>query len=139
MDDSCCSCRGNWAHPGAFSGTRRPWPPCQPQGQTFTLILIVTVGIADLFAGAKSPSAAFYALNGHTGWVRSVATYRNWLFSCGCNYLKQWDTSYPVPKQINDIKLFTGDLRIVAHVSVLCFASPLVFNAAALYSKGVYP
>eukprot|EP00891_Asterochloris_glomerata_P007760 jgi/Astpho2/7760/Aster-07599 len=49
-------------------------------------------------------------LNSHTGWVRSLATSGKWLFSCGCNYIKQWDMSRAVPRHVRDIKLFTGDI-----------------------------
>lgn len=53
-------------------------------------------------------------LNGHTGWVRSLATSGRWLFSCGCNYLRQWDTAWPVPKELKSTKLFTGDILHIA-------------------------
>lgn len=53
-------------------------------------------------------------LNGHTGWVRSVATFERWLFSCGCNHLKQWDASWPTPKEVASTSLFTGDILGVA-------------------------
>lgn len=55
-------------------------------------------------------------LNGHTGWVRSLATHGKYLFSCGCNYLRQWDTTFAVPKEIRSMKLFKEDiLCITAH------------------------
>lgn len=53
-------------------------------------------------------------LGGHTGWVRSLATSGRWLFSCGCNYLRQWDTAWPVPKELKSTKLFTGDILAIA-------------------------
>lgn len=49
-------------------------------------------------------------LNGHTGWVRALATSGKWLFSCGCNIIHQWDMSRAVPKHVADIQLFTGDV-----------------------------
>lgn len=48
-------------------------------------------------------------LGGHTGWVRAVATYDKYLFSCGCNYLRQWDCTFATPKELNSVKLFTGE------------------------------
>jgi hypothetical protein len=43
-------------------------------------------------------------LSDHTGWVRAVATYDKFLFSCGCNVLRQWDMTFPTPKEINTVK-----------------------------------
>ncbi|GAX78546.1 hypothetical protein CEUSTIGMA_g5986.t1 [Chlamydomonas eustigma] len=53
-------------------------------------------------------------LEGHTGWVRAVATYDKYLFSCGCNYLRQWDCTYATPKELTSVKLFTGDILAIA-------------------------
>jgi len=55
-------------------------------------------------------------MNGHTGWVRSLATSTSgkYLFSCGCNYLRQWDVTYPIPKEVGEAKLFTGDILAIA-------------------------
>ena len=43
--------------------------------------------------------------------------------SCGCNYMRQWDTTFAVPKEVNKIKLFTGR-RLLVGATV---------NAAALW------
>jgi WD40 repeat protein len=53
-------------------------------------------------------------MNGHTGWVRSLATSGKYLFSCGCNYLRQWDVTYPIPKEVGEAKLYTGDILAIA-------------------------
>lgn len=53
-------------------------------------------------------------MNGHTGWVRSLASSGKYLFSCGCNYLRQWDITYPIPKEVGEAKLFTGDILAIA-------------------------
>ncbi|DBA82342.1 hypothetical protein WJX79_008773 [Trebouxia sp. C0005] len=50
-------------------------------------------------------------LNSHTGWVRGLATSRRWLFSCSCNFLCQWDMARAVPRKVNQVKLFTGDIQ----------------------------
>jgi pleiotropic regulator 1 len=49
-------------------------------------------------------------LNSHTGWVRALATHGKWLFSSGCNHLRQWDMTRAVPRHAREIKLFTGDI-----------------------------
>jgi WD40 repeat protein len=64
-------------------------------------------------------------MNGHTGWVRSLASSGKYLFSCGCNYLRQWDQAYAVPKEVSSTKLFTGDILAIA-----C-ADKQVFTAGA--------
>jgi hypothetical protein len=53
-------------------------------------------------------------MNGHTGWVRSLAATGKYLFSCGCNHLRQWDVTYPVPKEVASTSLFTGDILAIA-------------------------
>lgn len=53
-------------------------------------------------------------MNGHTGYVRSLATSGKYLFSCGCNYLRQWDQAYAVPKEVSSTKLFKGDILSIA-------------------------
>lgn len=53
-------------------------------------------------------------MNGHTGWVRSLAATGKYLFSCGCNHLRQWDATYPVPKEVAATSLFTGDILAIA-------------------------
>ncbi|GBG00335.1 hypothetical protein Rsub_13105 [Raphidocelis subcapitata] len=53
-------------------------------------------------------------VNGHTGWVRSLATSGRYLFSCGCNHLRQWDTTYTVPREVSSQSLFTGDILAIA-------------------------
>lgn len=53
-------------------------------------------------------------LNSHTGWVRSLAISGKWLFSCGCNHLRQWDTTLAVPKAVSSTALFTGDILGIA-------------------------
>jgi WD40 repeat protein len=53
-------------------------------------------------------------LGGHTGWVRSLAVSGRHLFSCGCNHLRVWDTSFAVPKEVAATSLFTGDILAVA-------------------------
>lgn len=58
-------------------------------------------------------------LRDHTGWVRSLAASGKWLFSCGCNYVKVWDTTWPLPREAHTAKLFTGDiLCLVAGVTL---------------------
>lgn len=56
-------------------------------------------------------------LKEHTGWVRALSTSGKWLFSCGCNYLRVWDTTWPVPREVDQAKLFTGDILDVASTS----------------------
>ncbi|KAK9815652.1 hypothetical protein WJX72_007443 [[Myrmecia] bisecta] len=53
-------------------------------------------------------------LNGHTGWVRALATHGRWLFSSGCNHLRQWDMSRAVPTLKRDIKVVKGDIQGLA-------------------------
>lgn len=53
-------------------------------------------------------------MGGHTGWVRSLATSGKYLFSCGCNHLRQWDTTYSVPKEVSDTQLVRGDILGIA-------------------------
>ncbi|KAL3152801.1 WD repeat-containing protein 90 [Trebouxia sp. C0009 RCD-2024] len=60
-------------------------------------------------------------LNSHTGWVRALATSRQWLFSCSCNVLCQWDMARAVPRKVREVKLFTGDIQS------LCTSRNMVF------------
>ncbi|KAG2489448.1 hypothetical protein HYH03_012084 [Edaphochlamys debaryana] len=53
-------------------------------------------------------------LGGHTGWVRALAVTGKWLFSCGCNCLRLWDTTFRTPKESEAVKLFTGDILAIA-------------------------
>ena len=56
-------------------------------------------------------------MGGHTGWVRALATAGaggRWLFSCGCNHLRQWDAAYPQPREVAAGSLFTGDILALA-------------------------
>lgn len=36
-----------------------------------------------------------------------------WLFSCGCNRLRQWDLAWPVPKLVGECELWTGDIQCI--------------------------
>ena len=49
-------------------------------------------------------------LNGHTGWVRALATCGQWLFSASCSTISQWDMSRAVPRHKSDVKLNKGDI-----------------------------
>eukprot|EP01024_Parvocaulis_polyphysoides_P040815 TRINITY_DN37255_c0_g2_i1.p1 TRINITY_DN37255_c0_g2~~TRINITY_DN37255_c0_g2_i1.p1 ORF type:complete len:367 (-),score=29.34 TRINITY_DN37255_c0_g2_i1:216-1316(-) len=54
-------------------------------------------------------------LGDHTGWVRSLASNGRWLYSCGCNFIRQWDLTWAVPREVRKIGLYTGDvLALVA-------------------------
>lgn len=50
------------------------------------------------------------SLNGHTGWVRALATCGQWLFSGSCSTMRQWDMSRAVPRHKSDVKLEKGDI-----------------------------
>lgn len=52
-------------------------------------------------------------LAGHTGWVKALAASGRWLFTCGCNHLRQWDLAWPLPREVNDVELFTGDIQCI--------------------------
>jgi WD40 repeat protein len=64
-------------------------------------------------------------VNGHTGWVRALATSGRYLYSCGCNHLRQWDTTYTIPREVASHALFTGDILAIAA------SGPRVFTAGA--------
>ncbi|BDA50211.1 probable pre-mRNA-splicing factor prp46 at C-terminar half [Coccomyxa sp. Obi] len=53
-------------------------------------------------------------LNGHTGWVRALAAEGRWLFSAGCNIMRQWDLTRAVPRHVRDVKLVKGDILGIA-------------------------
>ncbi|KAK9835705.1 hypothetical protein WJX74_006335 [Apatococcus lobatus] len=53
-------------------------------------------------------------LNGHTGWVRALATQGRWLYSAGCNHLHQWDMARSVPRHVRQVKMDKGDILDVA-------------------------
>ncbi|CAL5222253.1 g4589 [Coccomyxa viridis] len=53
-------------------------------------------------------------LNGHTGWVRALAAQGRWLFSAGCNTLRQWDLTRAVPRLVRDVTLEKGDIMGIA-------------------------
>ncbi|EIE23228.1 WD40 repeat-like protein [Coccomyxa subellipsoidea C-169] len=53
-------------------------------------------------------------LNGHTGWVRALAAEGRWLFSAGCNVMRQWDLTRAVPRHVRDVKLVKGDILGIA-------------------------
>ncbi|KAF5836356.1 WD40-repeat-containing domain protein [Dunaliella salina] len=51
----------------------------------------------------------------YSGWVRSLAIMGKWLISCGCNCLRQHDTSFPLPKEVSNIEqAFKGDILTIA-------------------------
>jgi len=62
-------------------------------------------------------------MNGHTGWVRSLASSGKYLFSCGCNHLHQWDQAYAVPKEVRSMSLFTGDILALAATDKAVFTA----------------
>lgn len=62
-------------------------------------------------------------MNGHTGWVRSLATSGRYLFSCGCNHLRQWDTTFTVPREVASQSLFTGDILAIAATDTRVFTA----------------
>ncbi|PNH06572.1 hypothetical protein TSOC_007011, partial [Tetrabaena socialis] len=53
-------------------------------------------------------------LGDHSGWVRALAVTGKWLFSCGCNSLRLWDTTFRTPKECHSVRLFTGDILSIA-------------------------
>jgi WD40 repeat protein len=67
-----------------------------------------------MFLTLLLPLCVQVRMNGHTGWVRSMSSSGKYLFSCGCNYLRQWDQAYIVPKEVSSTKLFTGDILAIA-------------------------
>ncbi|WIA08698.1 hypothetical protein OEZ85_008123 [Tetradesmus obliquus] len=79
---------------------------------------VVYCGLAAKEIAAWQPDALQFSeqvrMNGHTGWVRSMSSSGKYLFSCGCNYLRQWDQAYAVPKEVSSTKLFTGDILAIA-------------------------
>jgi WD40 repeat protein len=77
-------------------------------------------------------------MNGHTGWVRSLATSGRYLLSCGCNHLRQWDTTYTIPKEVSSHSLFTGDILAIAAAGKRVFTAGAdgSVRAWALGSKG---
>ncbi|GFR47781.1 hypothetical protein Agub_g9550, partial [Astrephomene gubernaculifera] len=63
-------------------------------------------------------------LGDHTGWVRSLALTGKWLFSCGCNELRLWDTTFRTPKEAQRaVRLFTGDILSLAATRGQVFAA----------------
>lgn len=74
---------------------------------------LATKEIASWMPGSSALSEKV-RMNGHTGWVRSLATSGRYLFSCGCNHLRQWDTTYTVPREVASQSLYTGDILAIA-------------------------
>ncbi|KAK9787497.1 hypothetical protein WJX73_006692 [Symbiochloris irregularis] len=64
-------------------------------------------------------------LDGHTGWVRALATDGRWLFSCGCNVMRQYDMTRAIPRHVRDVTLHRGDIQ------ALCCAPSRVFSSGA--------
>ncbi|GIL63909.1 hypothetical protein Vafri_17918 [Volvox africanus] len=85
---------------------KRPKPPGIYLGTASKEILTWMLGSKDV--GDK------VVLDGHTGWVRSLAVTGKWLFSCGCNHLRLWDTTFRTPKECDAVRLFTGDILAIA-------------------------
>ena len=61
-------------------------------------------------------------LEGHAGWVRSLAASGRWLFSCGCGGIKQWDLSRAVPRCVATVSLPKGDVSALAATTTALFA-----------------
>ncbi len=57
-------------------------------------------------------AATQVVLDDHCGWVRSVAIAQQgrWLFSAACNTLRMWDMARAIPRCVNTVSLFTGDI-----------------------------
>lgn len=53
-------------------------------------------------------------LPGHAGWVRALVGNGRWLLSCDCNNLKLWEPTWSTPRQVDNAKLFTGDILGIA-------------------------
>ncbi|GLI65908.1 hypothetical protein VaNZ11_009555 [Volvox africanus] len=85
---------------------KRPKPPGIYLGTASKEVLTWMLGSKDV--GDK------VVLDGHTGWVRSLAVTGKWLFSCGCNHLRLWDTTFRTPKECDAVRLFTGDILAIA-------------------------
>lgn len=87
--------------------------PPPPDGVAPVWCGLATKEIASWVPGSAAPSDLI-RMNGHTGWVRALATSGRWLFSSGCNHLRQWDTTYTIPKEVASHALFTGDILALA-------------------------
>ncbi|GLC40246.1 hypothetical protein PLESTB_001309500 [Pleodorina starrii] len=85
---------------------KRPKPPGIYLGTSSQEVLTWMLGSKDVTDKV--------VLDGHTGWVRSLAVTGKWLFSCGCNYLRLWDTTFRTPKECDSVRLFTGDILAIA-------------------------
>ncbi|EFJ41205.1 hypothetical protein VOLCADRAFT_98872 [Volvox carteri f. nagariensis] len=85
---------------------KRPKPPGIYLGTASKEVLTWMLGSKDVTDKV--------VLDGHTGWVRSLAITGKWLFSCGCNYLRLWDTTFRTPKECDAVRLFTGDILAIA-------------------------
>ena len=74
--------------------------------------------------GQPPPAAAVpdVVLEGHAGWVRSLAASGRWLFSCGCGEIKQWDLSRAVPRCVATVSLPRGDVSSLVATPTALFA-----------------
>lgn len=122
---------------GGLEGSMRIALPGAP---VFSLALdseAVGSGRRQVFAGTAAkailaweppqPQAAdTVVLDGHTGWVRALATHGRWLFSCSCNTVRQWDMSRAVPRLVRDFKCGShGDILAA------CTGNSHLFTAGA--------
>jgi WD40 repeat protein len=99
------------AQPLATGGADSPKKQHPPRPSVWAGLAAKDIVSWDPAAGALNSKVR---MNGHTGWVRSLATSGKWLFSCGCNHLRQWDTTLAVPKEVHRETLATGDILRIA-------------------------
>ena len=71
---------------------------------------------------SPSQSVPDVILEGHAGWVRSLAASGRWLFSCGCGGIKQWDLARAVPRCVATVSLPKGDVSALAATTTALFA-----------------
>jgi hypothetical protein len=55
-----------------------------------------------------------FRLDGHSGWVRAVATYDRYLFSAGGSFLRQFDCTYTKPKEVSTTEVSSDIVAITA-------------------------
>lgn len=79
-------------------------------------------GTGTATAGGNAGNVPDVILEGHAGWVRSLAASGRWLFSCGCGGIKQWDLSRAVPRCVATVSLPKGDVSALLATPTALFA-----------------
>ena len=141
--DAAAAAAARWAEASALESS--PYPPAPSSSSSSSSSPPLLPRLPTVFVGGGTPSVRGWqpgggngrsssqgrqqqpavpdvVLEGHAGWVRSLAASGRWLFSCGCGGIKQWDLSRAVPRCVATVSLPRGDVSSLAATTTALYA-----------------